>query len=212
MLFAPDIHHRRSIRLPGFDYATPGACFVTIRVQRKACLFGDIDDGELTRNEAGQMVDAVWEGMSAQYPNLTLDEHIVMPDHFHGIILLNPPKPRRGEPCVRPDCGPGEYVGNMGEHMENMCEHEVRPYGGRANGTLDGSVGRVVQAFKSLTTNQYIRGVKNHGWPPFAGRLWQRNYYERVIRSDMELQNIREYIRNNPNTWQPDTEHQNPYE
>jgi REP element-mobilizing transposase RayT len=91
----------------------------------------------------------------------------------------------------------GEH--RMGEHR--MGEHKVRPYG-----TLPDTVGRVVQAFKSITTHEYARGVKQFGWPRFEGKLWQRNYYEHIIRNDGELNSIRKYITENPAQWALDRE------
>jgi REP element-mobilizing transposase RayT len=67
-------------------------------------------------------------------------------------------------------------------------------------------LGDIIGAFKSLTTNAYIRGVNDHGWPTFPGRLWQRNYYERIVRDDHELAGIRTYIRDNPGRWGEDAE------
>lgn len=117
-----------------------------------------------------------------------------MPNHFHGIIILNE---RRGESCIRSDF----------EHKvqgEKQGEHKVRPYG-----TDTDSLGRILQAFKSMTTYAYIRGVKESGWTPFPGRLWQRNYYERIIRDEKELAGIREYIQQNPMKWADDENNPN---
>jgi len=143
------------------------------------------------------MVETVWTGLPQRFPNIALDEFIVMPDHFHAIVIINN---RRGESCIRPHVEHDQERNNEGERKV-QGEHKVRPYG-----TLDGTVGRVIQAFKSLTTNAYIHGVKNHNWPPFVGKLWQRNYYERIIRNEAELNNIRQYIHDNPGKWATDTE------
>ncbi len=69
------------------------------------------------------------------------------------------------------------------------------------------SLGDVVQRFKSLTTKRYIDGVKQHDWPPFNGKLWQRNYYEHIIRDEPDLNRIRQYIIQNPLNWQNDKYH-----
>ena len=205
---------RQSLRLAGYDYAAAGYYFVTVCVQRRECLLGEIVDGLIVMNDAGRMVDHWWNELPDKFTAVALDYYVVMPNHFHGIIIINN---RRGEPCVRPyieheherNNRRGESCirphieherNNEGEHKV-QGEHKVRPYG-----TLDGTVGRVIQAFKSLTTNAYIQGVKNHNWPPFPGKLWQRNYYERIIRNDEELHNIRQYIDNNPVNWTTDSE------
>ena len=85
---------------------------------------------------------------------------------------------------------------------------KIRPYdvGDRPRGTLPGTLGRVVQTFKSITTHEYVSGVKERGWPPFAGRLWQRNYWEHVIRGERALGAIRQYIVDNPARWALDAE------
>lgn len=86
-------------------------------------------------------------------------------------------------------------------------EHKVRPYKTTpALGTGAGSIGRIVQGFKSLTTRQYLRGIKESGWPPFKGKLWQRNYYERIIRDEEEWERISDYIAANPINWAMDRE------
>lgn len=188
MTYNPEVHHRRSIRLREFDYSSAGAYFVTLCVQGRECLFGGIVQDDMVLNEAGRKVEEVWRSLPERFMNVTVDEFVVMPNHLHGIILLNE---RRGEPCVRPNFRGGGEQG----------EHKVRPYG-----TADFSLGRVCQAFKSLTTVEYVRGVKDHDWPPFPGRLWQRNYHERVIRDERELIGIREYIRSNPSKWHDDEE------
>ncbi len=91
-----------------------------------------------------------------------------------------------------------------GDHMADRKEgdHKDRPYG-----TTPGTVGRIIQAFKSITTHEYTVGVKTSGWPPFQGKLWQRNYWEHIIRDETELDRIREYTLNNPKQWELDKLH-----
>ncbi|MDN3512246.1 MAG: hypothetical protein NG784_13220, partial [Candidatus Jettenia sp.] len=107
------------------------------------------------------------------------------------------------EPCVRPkSCLNQEAVNKKdADNGKNLGEHKVRPYG-----TLSNSLGRIVQAFKSVTTHEYIIGVKENSWPPFPGKLWQQNYYEHIVRNEDKLNKIREYIINNPLRWQFDRE------
>lgn len=188
MTYNPDVHHRCSIRLRKYDYSSSGAYFVTVCVQGRECLFGGIVQNDMVLNEAGRMVEEVWRSLPERFPHVMVDEFVVMPNHLHGIILLNE---CRGEPCVRP---------NFRDEGEQV-EHRVRPYG-----TADFSLGRICQALKSLTTVGYVRGVKDHDWSPFPGRLWQRNYHERIIRDETELIGVREYIRNNPLKWLDDEE------
>jgi len=208
MHYDPDIHQRRSIRLRGYDYSSNGAYFVTICTQGRGCLFGVVADGTMHLNDAGLMLSEWWLKLPERFPAIAMDEYLVMPNHFHGIIMINDADTelsphdvdRRGEPRVRPPLESCIRPPLNGEH-ENQGEHKVRPYG-----TPAGSVGRIVQAFKSMTTNAYIHGVNEHGWPPFPGRLWQRNYYERVIRDERELDVARKYILENPIKWDLDRE------
>ncbi len=172
---------RRSIRLRGYDYARTGAYFVTICTQNRALLFGDTVDGEMVLTQPGLMVETVWNELPNRFPHLELDACVVMPNHMHGIFVL--------------------HNTQTVEHNTQMGDHKDRPYG-----TLPGTVGRVVQAFKSITTHEYTRGVKQCGWPRFKGKIWQRNYYEHVIRSDGELNRIRKYIAENPAQWALDRE------
>jgi len=191
-------HHRRSMRLQGYDYACSGAYFVTICTQSRVCLFGEIIDDKVVLNDAGMMVQRVWDELPVRFNHIELDEFVVMPNHIHGIIVLSPP--RRGESCIRPN-------GIHADTVHDKGEHKVRPYGGRKHpcGTGDGSLGRIVQAFKSITTHEYINGVKQFGWPPFSGIVWQRNYWEHIVRDEPDLNRLREYIRLNPEKWALDT-------
>ena len=188
MTYNPDIHHRRSIRLQEYDYSSTGAYFVTICTQLRECLFGDFSDDELILTDAGRMLETTWQELPNRFPTIELDKFIVMPNHFHAILLMCPSL----------------------NQPHNQGEHKVRPYDQvhkeRPKGTSDGSIGRIIQAFKSLTTHAYTTGVKQSNWPPFPGKLWQRDYYEHVIRTEAELNSIREYIVNNPINWDDDKE------
>lgn len=135
----------------------------------------------MVKNLAGELVHSAWWPLTSDYPYLDLDAFQVMPNHLHGVLVI-----RRGESCVRP---------------QGLGEHKVRPY---ARGTLPGSIGRIVQGFKSQTTDAYIRGVREQGWARFPGKLWQRDYYEHVVRDEDELNRIREYILTNPARWPSD--------
>ena len=110
MIYNPDIHHRRSIRLDGYDYSHAGAYFISIAAQGRLCLFGSVVDGELRLNDAGKMVRRVWDGMPDRFPFIDLDEFVVMPNHVHGVIFIRQPAPTtraptRGAPTL------GDVVG-----------------------------------------------------------------------------------------------------
>jgi putative transposase len=188
MSFDPEIHARRSVRLKGYDYAQNGAYFFTIVVKGRECLFGNIMSGEMVLNDAGGMVQTVWDQLPEYYTGIHPDIFQIIPNHLHGIIILNNTKSRVGAgPCACP---------------ENEQKTQGQPQGIAPTVSLPD----VVRRFKTLTTKRYIDGVKNHNWPPFPGRLWQRNYYEHVIRKGNGLRKLREYILNNPKKWEIDRE------
>jgi putative transposase len=188
-------HHRRSIRLRGYDYAQSGAYFVTICTQDRACLFGAVVDGAMRLNEAGRIIQEVWEGLPRFYPGIAIDAFVVMPNHIHGIIILVGAGPCAcpAGPCACP-AGPCACPGPT----------ETGQPQGVAPTTL--SLPDVVHRFKTMTTKRYIDGVKTRGWHPFPGRLWQRNYYEHIIRNEESLTRIRQYIVENPLRWHLDRE------
>jgi REP element-mobilizing transposase RayT len=168
--------HRRTTRLKDYDYAQAGAYFITICTKDRACLFGEIVDGEMRLNQSGRMVETVWEEIPCFYPGIDIDTFIVMPNHVHGIILVG------AAPRGRPD---------------SWQPQGVAP-------TL--SLPDVVHRFKTLTTKRYVNGVKQSGWTKFPGRVWQRNYFDHIIRSEEYLNRIREYIIANPQQWASDRE------
>jgi len=187
---------RRKLRIPGYDYTQDGAYFVTICVEGKEHLFGKVIEERLELNDAGRMLQEVWVELRRRFPFLQADEFVAMPNHVHGIFIIDRPLNCRGEPCVRP-------AGTDGEG-----EHKVRPYNSQFHpqGTIKNSLPYIVQVYKSITTHKYIQGVKKSGWPLFSKKLWQRNYYEHIIRNEDALLRIREYIRTNPMRWHLDRE------
>lgn len=188
------VHHRRSLRLRGYDYSMAGAYFVTICTHDRACLFGDVTDGAMVLNDAGEMLSALWDGIAARFANVEIDQFVVMPNHLHGILVL-------------PD------IDDKGATVaDKRATTRVAPTSESVGAPLVGALiqhvrlGDIVGAFKSLATVHYIEGVKSHGWPEFRGRFWQRNYYEHVIRDERSLDRIRRYIDENPVRWDLDEE------
>ena len=179
--YNPDIHRRKSIRLDGYDYSQAGSYFVTIVTQDRLCLFGEVAEGEMRLNEAGEMVRIAWETLPGRFPSIGIDAFVVMPNHIHGIIVIH-------------------HVGAslVGAHSDIRATTRVAP-----------TLGDVVGAYKSLTTLEYGKGVRDMDWPSFNTRLWQRNYYERVIRDDEEWNRVQEYIADNPVQWEMDMENPN---
>ena len=192
MKYDPDRHHRRSIRLKGYDYSQAGVYFVSVCTQNRECLFGAIVGGEMVLNHAGRMVETVWDRLARRFPDIELDESIILPNHIHGIITIV------GAPLVGAQSVDAQSV-----------DVQARRAGTRPAPTR---LGDVVGAFKSITTHRYIVGVRQHGWQPFPRRLWQRNYYEHIVRDDNELTNIRGYITGNPGQWELDRENPLPRE
>ncbi len=185
--YDPKIHHRRSIRLKGYDYSLPGTYFVTIVVQNRACLFGHCEKNGMRLNEAGRMVEEQWKDLPGRFPDTELGPFVVMPNHIHGLIDL---------------------LGNVGAPLlgdRSKSDHAMNT-GRSATTRVAPALGSVVGAFKSLTTVQYIRSVRTRGWNPFRGRLWQRNYYEHIVWDDESLLKIDEYVLANPENWPNDPE------
>ena len=184
----PDRHHRRSIRLKGYDYSLAGAYFVTISTQDRVCVFGDVVAGVMRLNEAGQMVSTMWDALPSWFPGVGLDAFVVMPNHIHGIMVFAT-RVSVGAPLV----GAQDVTPNR--TTDNRATTRVAP-----------TLGDVVGAYKSRVTVEYTRGVKTKGWPAFRRRLWQRNFYEHIIRNEASLSRIRQYILDNPARWTFDRE------
>ena len=195
--YNPNIHHRKSIRLKGYDYSQAGLYFVTISIQNRACLLGHITNGEMILNDAGRMVENEWLNLKTRFPNIELHEYVVMPNHFHGILEIV------GAALVvaQNDTVAPVRVSLVDTQNDDDTE-KGQPQG--ISPTAGKTVGDMMDAFKSITTVEYIRGVKNLGWKPFDGKLWQRNYYEHIIRNEKSYETISEYILNNPAKWQDD--------
>ena len=170
-----DSQRRRSIRLRGYDYSQAGAYFVTMVVQGRACLFGEIVDGNMCLNNTGLLVSDAWQWLGTQYPYVASDEFVVMPNHLHGIIMITDDTRRGGS--------------------------RTAPTGADSPDGKRKPLGRLIGAFKTVSTK---RVNSAHG---LSGRpLWQRNYFEHVVRSEESLTRIRQYIHDNPARWEFDRE------
>ncbi len=190
MPYNPDIHHRNSIRLKGYDYSQAGLYFITICCQNRKRLFGKIRRCEMILNEAGKMIEKWYYELENKFPDIRCHEMIIMPNHFHCIIEIVGADLR-----VCPNNNPTAAEHNnptAAEHQNPTAEH------------IGSSVHRVVQWFKTMTTNEYIHGVKKMSWPSFDKKLWQRNYWEHIIRNSDEYQSISNYIIANPQNWNGD--------
>ena len=190
MSYDPDKHHRRSIRLRGYDYAQPGAYFVTMVTRQRELLF---EDPVLRR-----VAESMWQRIPRHFPQVTLDEWTVMPNHVHGILVIED-RPRKGD--AFPGDPPVEQGGVSGP-TPNDAGRDRGECVAPTSGPPPRSLGAIVGNYKSVTARRVNRVRKTPGVP-----VWQRNYYERAIRNERELNAIRQYITDNPLNWEMDPEH-----
>ena len=181
------IHHRRSIRLKSYDYSQAGAYFVTLITQGRECLFGQVVQDEMELSDVGRLVAEEWQKLPLRFPHVTLDASMVMPNHLHGVIVIG-------------DAGKGEASARSGIVNINAASADASPL--RPIGTLSGSLGAVIQNFKS-TSSRRVNALRQ----TLGASIWQRNYYEHIIRDEKDLNRIREYIAHNPLKWALDTEY-----
>jgi putative transposase len=181
MTYDPFKHRRRSIRLKGYDYSQAGAYFVTICAEHRECLFGEIADAQMQLNEYGQIVADCWNNLPQRFPNIDLDEFVMMPNHMHGITVITD------------DNGGAIHVGAI--HELPLRELPEQDRGQRRKMLLP----KIVGYFKMNTAKRInlIRGTQGTS-------VWQRNYYEHIVRNERELERIRTYIVGNPSMWDKD--------
>ena len=182
MTYNPARHHRRSIRLRGYDYTRPGAYFVTLCVQHRDHLFGEVVNGKMRLNESGRIAAECWEWLGTQYPYVELDEWVVMPNHLHGIIVVHADN---HVPCR----DASRRVPTDGTTGPRTTPVKIKP------------LGQLIGVFKTISTPR-INELRD--MPGIS--VWQHNYHEHIIRNAMDLNRIREYILNNPRKWDLDRE------
>jgi len=183
---------RRSIRLQGHDYSQTGAYFITLCTRTQESLFGDIVDGSMRLNATGLIVAESWKWLATQYNHVELDEWVIMPNHLHGIIVITEDTLQIDEidqtavtsntastPTINPSCRGGSRTARTAQR---------KPKGG------------LIGAFKTVSTKR----INEHQATMGAG-IWQRNYYEHIIRNEPELSSIREYMQNDPMQWEMDS-------
>ena len=167
------IGHRRSIRLPDFDYTEPGAYFVTLCTRDRRCVFGEVTQDSVRLTPVGEIVHEEWRRSSEVRAEVELDGFAVMPNHIHGIVIINGSRLRSGPRA----------------HGRAPLHRQGR------------SLGALVAGFKAAVTSRINRLADTPGAP-----LWQRGYYEHIVRSNEELARIRQYIAENPGRWAEDSE------
>ncbi|MFM5987826.1 MAG: transposase [Sphaerospermopsis kisseleviana] len=206
MSYNPEIHHRRSIRLKGYDYSQIGAYFVTICTHQRNCLFGEIVDGEMKLNTNGEVAKGCWLSIPRHFQNVELDEFVIMPNHVHGIIIIVNSEAKQDFSQSFSD-GKGEALANFNyqqqQNLSSQCFAPTVPgiKQVKINGTKPQSVAAIIQNYKSVSTRRVNRINKAQG-----NVIWQRNFHEHIIRNEEELKNIRQYIVNNPINWAEDEE------
>ncbi len=179
MKYDPNKHHRRSIRLKGYDYAQAGAYFVTIVAHQRECLFGEVVDGEMVLNEYGRIVEKWWNQIPVHFPNVEICAFVIMPNHVHGIIVIT-------------DNGRGAVSAPDGE--SRIAKQ------GRETLLRRRTLGQIVAYFKYQSTKE-MNALDGTG---AITKFWQRNFYEHIIRNNDDLNRIHRYIESNPAMWTDD--------
>lgn len=186
MRYNPELHHRRSIRLKNFDYSKPGAYFITICTKNRERLFGDVVDGKMVLNDGGKAAERCWMEIPLHYPNVVPDEFVIMPDHVHGIIVINEQSPNHGE----------QLVSAVVQHFEPLPKN-LQPKQNKYQKIIPRSIGSMIRGYKIGVTKWFRQNTD-------IFIVWQRNYHEQIIHTKTELQKIRNYIIENPLKWKND--------
>jgi REP element-mobilizing transposase RayT len=190
--FDPKIHHRRSIRLKGYDYSQAGAYYVTIVAWHREFLFGEIVNKEMRLNKVGKLVEWEWLELPRRLRYVELGASVVMPNHFHGILFIheNVGATRQGQTRPNPNLKPLQTL------IPDGIDGSPLP-----RGPKPASLGAIIAQFKSRVTKRIWK------FPEFKNTpIWQRNFYEHIIRNEIDLQNKTDYIEANPLLWDEDDE------
>jgi len=198
------LHHRRSIRLSGYDYSQPGSYFVTLCARGHASLFGDITNGEMVLNDVGEMVREEWIRSIDIRKEMNLDKWVIMPNHIHGVVVISPVGANGGSPINETITAVNANDVSPKTTDNTTRAHSHAPLRKPKFSLKPKTIGSFVAGFKSITTKRINQINKAPG-----RSIWQRNYYEHIIRDEHELNKIRRYIINNPPQWEYDRENHN---
>ncbi len=209
----------KQFRLKNWDYSSSGFYFVTICTHNKEKIFGNIIQNQFIKNKIGLMIEKYWLKLPEKFPNIELDIYQIMPDHFHGIIFIKNNFVVGTDPCVRSYSNKNipssenknirSYSNkniNSNQNINNLSINQAQTHGSVPTinqNTKFGNVGllgQVIRWFKTMTTNEYIKNIKQNNWPKFQNHLWQSRFHDRIIRSEKEYFTIKQYIKNNPTT------------
>ncbi|MFA4930926.1 MAG: transposase [Patescibacteria group bacterium] len=219
MKYNPQIHHRQSIRLSGYDYSGDNYYFVTVCTYRRECILGEIVDGKMILNDCGKIANKEWQQTGKIRRNIIIDEYIIMPNHMHGILLIENNYCRgtllRALPAqyiqntnhenMNPNQPQGTQHPNMppqGTQHPNMPPQGTQqraPTNEKFGKPTSNTIPSIIRGYKSAVSTK-INTLRNTP----GIKIWQRNYYEHIIRDDYALNNIRNYIQNNPKIWHRD--------
>ena len=181
MKFNPDIHHRRSIRLQNYDYSQSGLYFVTICVNYRLAIFGQIMDGEMQLSDAGIIVKNTWLDLVNHVSNVKLHEFVVMPNHFHGIIEI---------------VGAGS---KPAQHDDNLSNGNLRYERAGLEPAPTKDLSEIIRQFKTFSARRINQLQNSIGAP-----VWQRNFHEHIIRNETDYLRIANYVQTNPLRWNED--------
>ena len=184
-----EIIHRQSLRLKDSDYSQAGAYFVTICTNNRQWLFGEIRQGEMVLSAIGRLVSAQWQQIPYRFAGLELGAWIVMPNHIHGILIIT---------------RSGEASNLITPVLQETADRKTPPT--QPRGTAPGSVGAIIQNYKSITSRKISRQDES-----MRAAIWQRNYYEHIIRDEQSYLEIAQYIVDNPVLWEKDQLHPGKY-
>ncbi|MTJ32009.1 transposase [Aphanizomenon sp. UHCC 0183] len=198
MKYNPDIHKRQSIRLQGYDYSQSGLYFITICCYERECLFGNIINSQITLNNFGELIKEEWLKSAEIRKEIELDEFVIMPNHFHGIVIINQEINRD---FIKNNVEASDN--NVGANGRSPLRQEIQSSPPKIS-MKPKSLSSLIAGFKSATTKK-INMIRNTPQNP----VWQRNYYDHIIRNDESLTRIREYLQNNPLSWENDQLHPN---
>ncbi|PKO04248.1 MAG: transposase [Chloroflexi bacterium HGW-Chloroflexi-3] len=198
MPYNPAIHNRHSIRLPGYDYTQPGAYYLTILTHKKEHLLGEVYNGVVQLSPMGKITQEQWLKIPTHFSNVLLDAFVIMPNHIHGILVITDSTVRTGKGKAF-DFWLSQKNSTIQNHSTD--QNKSTNHGSNAlpilSGSEPGSIPAIVQNFKSITSRRINKLLKSPG-----STIWHRNYYEHIIRDEVDFKRIVRYIEQNPHKWE----------
>ncbi len=203
MRYNPDKHHRRSIRLKGHNYSASGTYFIIICVFQRECLFGEVVSGEMNLNQFGQLVASHWQNLAQHHSTLNVDKFVIMPNHIHGILILKDGQAKHNEFVGAGLADPPVATHNASSPKPALLLQNVAPLSSKNVATTQRySISEIIRGFKTFSARRINQIRRSPGVP-----VWQRNYYEHIIRDETASSTIRRYVANNPKSWKADQLH-----